>query len=115
AFFLQSKVAFSLWFLFIVTQLIHTTLRGMGTDGVSEGMRSDHMLGSLIAFTLTILYVGRYQWMLVIRQMLRGERPDEQGGRYMSYPVAGWGLVAASVGMIVWLMAAGMTLLTAVL
>lgn len=111
-FFLQTQIAFSLWFCFILYNVASMIL-GSYQATISGGMKDDQIYGALLCFAAFTLWIGRQQWLLIARQMLRGPRPGEAQGRYLPYRFAGWGFVAALAGMIGWLMAAGATLTAA--
>ena len=113
AFFLQTKVGFSLWFVYLLMNLVRMPIRTAGADVTGE-MEVDQSLGATTAFALVILWVGRRHWALVARQMARGRREGEPAGRYLPYPVAGWGLTACTLGMIAMLAVAGVTVPSAV-
>lgn len=112
-YFLQSSVAFSLWFMFVMVQVMRVILSSFNAELTVE-METDQLFGALIPFTLMTVWIGRAHWAMVLRQMVRGFREGETRGRYMSYPFAGWMLLACMVVMCLWLMAAGMTLLNAI-
>ncbi|MFN4242202.1 MAG: DUF6785 family protein [Tepidisphaerales bacterium] len=107
-YFLQSSVSFSLWFFVVLLQVVMMVL-GTYQIEFSDGMRADQNFGAVVAFAVSILFVGRAHWLLVMRQMLRGRRGDEPAGRYIAYPVAGWGLLLCTLGVMVWLVMAGCT------
>jgi hypothetical protein len=106
AFFLPTSVAFSLWFFYVFHQLTRMVLGQLVGDPDVHGQADQHF-GGIIAFTLVMLWVGRHHWWLVIRQAFRGPRDEEPRGRYLSYPLAFWGLVASTLMMIGWLVVAG--------
>lgn len=108
SFFLQSAVSFSLWFFFVAMQVV-AMVYGSYQLQLTDGMKTDQNFGGVVAFTLSILFVGRAHWLLVMKQMLRGRSGDEPAGRYLSYPIAGWGLLACSLGTFAWLVFAGCT------
>jgi hypothetical protein len=113
-YFLSTPVAFSLWFFFVLQNLYRFGL-GMTTgDPTIHGIRDQH-LGAVMAFALVVLWIGRHHWMLVIRQAFRGERDDEPRGRYLSYPVAFWGLAGCFVLMVGWMYIAGTGLFAAII
>ena len=68
-------------------------------DPVNAGAGDQH-LGGVIAFAVAILWVGRQHWKLVAAQAFRGERAGEPRGRYLSYPVAFWGMAGGIGAMI---------------
>lgn len=108
-FLLQTKVAFSLWFFYLLFNVVKMT----GAADYSGRQQQDQSLGAAFCLILMLLWIGRAHWWLVFRQMFRGERTGEARGGYLSYPVAGWTLVACYVGMCGWLVTAGMTVLGA--
>ena len=113
AFFLQTKVGFSLWFCYLLMALGKVGLKQYGTD-ITAQMEEDQSAGAFAAFALVILWVGRRHWGTVARQMVRGRRQGEPAGRYLPYPVAGWGLTLCTLGVVAVLTLAGMSLWPAV-
>ncbi len=113
AYFLSTPVAFSLWAFFLFDQLRRMLIGTATADPENPGAWDEH-IGAVLAFAVMVLYLGRAHWLLVIRQALRGERPGEPAGRYLSYPVAFWGFIGCFLFMCAWLVAAGCTLLGAV-
>ncbi len=112
-YFIQTNVAFSLWAFLILLQIPKMVYGVSGVDWTYGG-ESDQLFGALIAYVLAILWVGRQHWALVIRQMFRGARAQEPQGRYLPYFLCGWGFVTGAVGIIVWLVFAGCTVVGAV-
>lgn len=108
AFFLQSAVSFSLWFFVVALQVV-AIIYGTYQEQLTDGMRADQNFGGVVAFAASVLFIGRAHWVLVFKQMIRGRSGDEPAGRYLSYPVAGWGLLACSLGVFIWLWMAGCT------
>lgn len=105
-FFVQTKVAFSLWVFYAVFyQAERMLLIPLGR--FHEGMQMDQRFGALVVYAFAILYVGRGQWMLIARQMFRAPLPEEPQGRYLPYRAAGWGLVGCCCAIGAWLVAAG--------
>lgn len=113
-YFLQSNVAFSLWFTFILVQVTRM-FYGSYQAELTQGMQQDQNLGAALMFAATVVYIGRHQLLLVAKQMFRRPGPDEAQGRYLPYFVAGWGLLLCTLGMLAWLMAAGVTLFGAMM
>ncbi len=112
-YFLQTNVAFSLWFIFLLVQLVRMQVGLLGSE-LSQAMEQDQTFGATLVFALAIFWVGRHQWWTVLQQMVRRPRPDEPQGRYLPYFVAGWGFVACVLVMVLWLKAAGASLAGAV-
>ncbi len=115
-YFLSNSIAFSLWFFFVAMQgwrmIVGSTTGDPNNYGVDGAV--DQHFGGISAFALSLLWVGRNHWMMVVRQAFVGRRAGEPQGRYLPYPVAFWGLVASLGVMIGWLWLAGCTLLGAV-
>lgn len=113
-FFLQTKIAFSLWFFYIVLQATRMIL-GTQQAELTGGMQTDQIFGGVAVFSIAVLWVGRHHWLVVFKQMNPWRRipPNESQGRYMPYWMAGWGFVLCLAGVIVWLTLAGMSLVAA--
>ena len=105
-FFLQSQVAFSLWF-FVVLLGVEVAAVGAGGGEFTGRMQHDEALGAMFPIALSLLWVGRKQWAAVGRRMVRRARADDPAGRYLPYGLAGWGFVLCGVGCCAWLLAAG--------
>ncbi len=69
-FFLQTKVAFSLWFFYLFYQ-IERVIWGYHQSEFTYPQQQDQQLGSMIPFALALLWVGREHWRNVIREMFR--------------------------------------------
>lgn len=112
-FFLSQKVAFSLWFFMVLTQLARVAY-GTWELEFSDAMAKDQLFGALLPYTLAILYVGRHHLAQVLRLMVgRGGNGASSGG-YLPEGVAGWILLGSMAGMVVWLLIAGASLFAAV-
>lgn len=107
-FFVQTRIAFSLWFFYAVFYQSERML--FATYGeFHEGMKTDQLFGALVVYAASILWIGREQWKLVARQMFRAPAAGAPLGRYMPYRAAGWGFVACALGIGAWIVAAGAT------
>ena len=111
-FFIQSKIAFSIWFSMVLWQIPKMIQGMLGTEWSSAPMR-DNLFGGMVSFSVMILWIGRGQWALVLRQMLRGPAAHEPQGRYLPYRLTGWGLVVCVATVVGWLLLAGASLLSA--
>ena len=107
-YFLQSKVAFSLWGTYLALEAAQVYARSGGGE-ITAGMQQDQQFGAIVAYTAAALWIGRRHWALIGRQMLRGRRGEEPAGRYLPYAAAGWGLAGCAAVMVVWLIFAGMS------
>jgi hypothetical protein len=111
-YFLSSSVAFSLWIFFLGYQIWRMIVGTYTGDPNNYGWTgsTDQHIGGITAFCISLLWVGRKHWKMVIAQAFRGHRGDEPRERYLPYPVAFWGLIACLAAMIGWLWIAGCTL-----
>lgn len=112
-FFLQSKIAFSLWAFYIIWQIV-CVFYGSYLSGFPEGSRFDQMFGSMIVFALLVIWIGRHHWVMVLRHMFGLRRRHDPQDPYLPYALAGWGFALCIVGMIAWLTAVGTTLMGAI-
>ncbi|HEY8665106.1 MAG TPA: DUF6785 family protein [Tepidisphaeraceae bacterium] len=108
-FFIQTRIAFSLWAFYLLFQLI-TIFYGSYEADFTPAMQQDQTFGALAVFCGMILWIGRQHWALVVRQMLRGRRADEPRDPYLPYSVAGWGFFLCCAAVIAWLLCAGASL-----
>lgn len=114
-YFIQSSIVFSMVFCYLVMNvLVKMIYYNAGSEFPSNG-HTDLQFGSALPFLGIILWVGRHHWMIVLRQMFRGEREGEPRGRYLPYSVAGWGVVVGLAGTLTWMVTIGMTFGTALL
>jgi hypothetical protein len=106
-FFLSQKVAFSLWVFMVLTQVVRA---GYGNYELeySDAMQKDQLFGALLPYTLAMLYVGRHHFGQVLGMMF-GKREDRTRGGYLPEGVAGWVLIGSVVGMVGWLVWAGVS------
>jgi hypothetical protein len=112
-YFLPNSVSFSLWFFFIANQFWRMGQGALTGDQNNPG-RSEDYFGGCVAFTLSVLWVGRHHWKLVISQALRGHRAGEPRGRYLPFPLAVWGFAGCATVMVVWMWLAGSSIFGAV-
>jgi hypothetical protein len=108
-YFIQTELAFSLWIGFVLLQLLRMAWMTTYNDNISATVLTDQQWGSVLMIGLFVLWIGRRQWALVGRQMLRRPLPDDGEGTYLPYCLAGWGFVACCCGVVAWLLAAGAT------
>ncbi len=109
-FFVQTKVAFSLWSMFVAAEVMKMTMGSLGQE-MTPAMQRDEVFGAITAFAAALLWTGRHHWLLVLRQMFRpSDAGEETGEPYLSYRLAGWILIASIAGIIGWLMLAGASL-----
>lgn len=109
SYFLTNSLAFSLWFFFLAVQVVRMFLGSFTGDPAIHGAVDQHT-GGVTAFVISVLWVGRHHWVMVIKQALRGHRAGEPYERYLPYPVAVWTMLFCICVMIGWLWMAGCTL-----
>jgi hypothetical protein len=111
-FFLQGAVSFSLWATIILLDIGLIVLRNSGGE-FTDRMETDQNLGAMAVFALSMVWIGRSHWWMILRNMVGARRSTDPQGEFASYATAGWGLVVCIAGLMVWLMAAGMSFVTA--
>lgn len=111
-FFVQTRIAFSLWFFFVAMQVVRM---GYGAHHATftEAMEEDQRFGALLALAVVTLWIARHQLAMVGRQMIGLRREGDRIGRYLPYWAAGWGLAACVAVLVGWLTMAGMSLMGA--
>ncbi len=112
-YFVQTKIAFSLWFFYCMYNVVLVFYGSMQTE-FRVGMQRDQLYGAIIPFALSMVWVGRQHWAIVLRQMVGRGGEDDPRGRYLPYSLAGWGLVACLLIAVGWLWVAGATLIGAI-
>lgn len=112
-FFMQSKVSFSLWGLFVLLQVVRMTLGHAGAS-ITPGMETDQIFGATTVFGTMILWLARKRLWLIACHMFRAPKDKESHGRYLTHRASGWGLVACVGVAITWLTAAGASVVGAV-
>ncbi len=107
-FFVQSKIAFSLWFFYAIFYQLERVVLTSAYGQFHDGSKVDQLFGGLVVYTLAILWIGRHHWRLVARQMFHAApAPDEPRGRYLPYRAAGWGFVGCALAVGAWIFLAG--------
>jgi len=119
SFFLQSNVALSLWFFYVVQNAVLLYAGPVGLSYADYQPRkligADQLFGGCIPFVAMMLWIGRQHWAMVLKQMLSRREADSisdpsRRGKYLSHRAAGWGLVICIAIMIGWLRVSGTTL-----
>ena len=110
AFFMSSRVSFSIWFITIAYYLYDMIQRAY-IPGYYGGMINDHRNGAMIAVSIMVLYLSRRHWLHVGRLMFSGPRSEDD--RLLKS--AGWMVASGAVGMFIWLNWAGVSPLLAAL
>jgi hypothetical protein len=105
-YFVQQKIAFSIWFCMVGLTLPRMLTEYTGTDWPGEGFH-DQIIGALVPYVAMILWVGRHEWAMVIRRMFGQARKKDEQSRYLPFGVAGWGMVLCTAGIAAWLLVIG--------
>ncbi len=113
-YFVPTQIAFSIWFFVILRQPVNMVQGTLTGETLSPAASYDEHTGAVIAFALTFLWIGRRHWLMVAKQALRGAAPGEPQGRYLSYPFAFWGFIVCLGVMTGWLVAAGCSVVGAI-
>lgn len=108
AFFVQTKITFSIWFFFVLMQGATMIMEGNQVS-YTNAMKQDQVFGGVLVMTSVILWVGRHHWWMVIRHMFGKSRADERESRYLPYWFAGWGAMACFAGIIAWMVSIGVS------
>jgi hypothetical protein len=103
-YFIQLRVGFSLWAIFIAEAFITMWFRNAGSD-VTQEMWDDQHVGACATFLVGTLWVGRKHWGLVARQAVGLDRSSAQG----DYAWRARALIVAVVGMYLWLLVVGVS------
>ncbi len=99
-FFIRSRVALSLWLIYLGTNVVNVQQAMMGQQAISSDAWRDQHLGASVAFILGFLWIGRAHWLKVVRNAFGG-------GASREYAVAFWVAVAGIVTMTGWLLVMG--------
>jgi hypothetical protein len=105
-YFLPLQISLSVWLFFILFQ-ITLMIAGTYRTELNGAMQADQFFGALIPYAGSVIWIGRSQWKLIGRQMIRGWREGEPRGRYAPYALAGWTLVLLFTLGVAFLMVAG--------
>jgi hypothetical protein len=107
-YYLSTTVALSLWLSFVLLQVALIIMGGFQVDFTAP-MQDDQRMGMLLPFVITIVWIGRHHWALVVKQMFRRPLTGEAQGKYLPYFAAGWGVLLSLAVIVGWLMFAGAT------
>ena len=116
---LTTEISFSLWFFFLLHKLEYVLAYNLGfppgtlpdpvwTRGFSKAFISYQQIGAYFAYAILLFWIGRAHFAHIARRAL-GRAPAGQGEKReaLSYPLAFWGFVAASLFILGWTCAAG--------
>jgi hypothetical protein len=101
-YFIQSRIAFSLWSVYLILQVYGMQANAMGY-AVPGGAWGDQHFGAAVAFAAGILWIGRHQWARIGRHLVAGAKPGERH----NYRAAAVILLASVALMLAWLLLLG--------
>lgn len=116
---LTSEISFSLWFFFLLHKLEYVLAYNMGfppgtlpdpvwTRGFSKAFISYQQIGAYFAYAVLLFWIGRAHFAHVARRALgRAVAKESEKTEALSYPLAFWGFIAASLFILGWTCAAG--------
>ena len=102
-YFIQSRIAFSLWSIVLATELWDMEAKNLSCDFSANAWRDQH-LGACIAYTLGFLWIGRHYWRQIFQQTIG--RRGRVGQTHLSPTAARSAVIAAVLGiaiMALWL------------
>ena len=115
AWFINTGIAFSLWFFTLVTAVERRVLHLMGVDTTHAGLGywtepalGPQAMGALIVLLGAGLWYARGHLRAVWRKAARGDASIDDGGEILPYRWAVIGCAAGLGGMTLWLWRAGM-------
>lgn len=100
-YFIRSRVAFSLWGIYFLVNLLAVQSAFTGRE-LTTAARADQHLGASVAFVLGVFWIGRHHWVRVLRNAVgRGHGGDR------AYRASFWIAVTGIVVMTAWLRVVG--------
>jgi hypothetical protein len=106
-YFIRSRVAFSLWGIYVAANLVDVYMGVQGRE-MGSGRWQDQHLGACLAFVLGLAWIGRHHWAMVIANAFGR-------GSSSAYRLTFWIAVLGITTMIGWLLFMGVTAWVAVL
>ncbi len=103
---LANEIAFSLWFFFVAERLQQILFARYGWTAL--GMSATdfvqfQQVGAVIGLLVVILWAGKVYWRKVLAKAVGKLKEHGDGDEPLPYPLAFWGLIAAVVFLISWL------------
>lgn len=99
-YFIRARTAFSLWGAFLLVNLV-SVQQGMSGVPTSSAAWADQNFGASVAFVLGIIWIGRHQWMRVMRGAIGLVGGDA------THRLSFWLGVGGVLVMLAWLMFVG--------
>ena len=107
-YFIQGRIAFSLFAIYLIEQLINANLRWHGTE-IPGGAWQDQKLGAAIALLIGVFWIGRHHWRKIIACTITWKRNPDDHAEYASYRLAFLTMLLGIAIMIGWLLVVGVT------
>ncbi len=102
AYFIQSRVAFSLWAIYLISEIYQMELRLFGTELTLAAKKDEH-LGAAMAFAIGVIWIGRAHWAKIFRHLIFGRAKNERESHRLPAAI----FLAAVAVMIGWLVVVG--------
>lgn len=108
-FFVRSRIAFSLWFFYLLSNVWRISA-GMQSMDVSEAMTIDQIMGAVTVLSIWIVFVARQTLWNAIRSFFKGTADPELRLERIYAAL----LLICLVTLVIWLKAVGVSLIGAV-
>lgn len=103
-FFVRSRIAFSLWFFYILSNLWRISV-GMQSLDISEAQTTDQIMGAVTVMSIWIIWVARQMLADTLRSFVRGVRDADQRTERLCAAM----LLVCLVTLVTWLTLAGVS------
>ena len=117
AFLVPSDVSLSIWFfyIFMCIQIIIAQAIGQPLEAGRSGPFLEwQQAGAFLALTAGMLYMARRHLWTVIKSGFRRSDGADDSSEPIAYPLAFWGFVASTAGLVLWNMYFGLSSVAAV-
>jgi hypothetical protein len=113
AFLTSKQISFSFWIFFVAGALLMGLLGFLGLNipaaalGVTFGPtlsrpEETQMIGAYIVFFVFLAWLARFHFIDIVLQAVGVKKEPESGGEWISTPVAFWGFLLGSIGIVLW-------------
>ncbi len=125
AFLTSAQVSFSFWFFFIAGALLVGLLSVLGVNipaaalGVTFGPtlsrpEETQMIGATLVFFVFLAWLARFHFLDTILKAFGRRKDEDPAAEWLPTPVAFWGFVAGSLGIVGWCVGFGIPVTAAV-
>jgi hypothetical protein len=105
-FFVQTRVAFSVWSIYLILQTIGVAFQSQGAEIPGSAWHDQH-LGACLAFLAGVIWIGRHHWGRIVRHAFVGLRAGERVPPDGTHRGAFFTAVGGLAIMLAWLVAMG--------